>query len=153
MRPVIAPGLALLVFPGVSAMQDPWDFVPGEKLPIYDDFSDMPKGGAPPHWKVRGATLRLVDGDRGLRLWAADGGRAADAKTAPAPDRGVWLNHRRSADAQRPGFAPRLVGACLWSNPGTSVGCIKIGSRAFPRIPIRFGSVPVRCGRELRDTI
>jgi len=69
MRHVIALGLALLVFPGVSAMQDPWDFVPGEKLLIYDDFSDMPKGGAPPHWKVRGATLRLVDG----RLVAAPG--------------------------------------------------------------------------------
>jgi outer membrane protein OmpA-like peptidoglycan-associated protein len=39
-----------------------WDFVPGEKLLLYDDYTDMPKGAAPPHWKVRGSALRLVDG-------------------------------------------------------------------------------------------
>jgi hypothetical protein len=69
MRYLIATGLALSVFCGVSAVQDPWDFVPGEKLLVYDDYSDMPKGGALPHWKVRGATLRLVEG----RLVAAPG--------------------------------------------------------------------------------
>jgi outer membrane protein OmpA-like peptidoglycan-associated protein len=36
-----------------------WDFVPGEKILIYDDFTDMPKGGAPPHWKVRGGSVQL----------------------------------------------------------------------------------------------
>ena len=36
-----------------------WDFVPGEKLLLFDDFSDMQRGGAPPHWKVRGASVKL----------------------------------------------------------------------------------------------
>ena len=36
-----------------------WDFIPGEKLLLYDDFTDMPKGAAPPHWKVRGGTVQL----------------------------------------------------------------------------------------------
>lgn len=36
-----------------------WDFIPGEKLLLYDDFTDMAKGAAPPHWKVRGASVRL----------------------------------------------------------------------------------------------
>ena len=42
--------------------EEGWDFVPGEKLLLFDDFTDMPKGAAPPHWKVRGAAVRLVDG-------------------------------------------------------------------------------------------
>ncbi len=35
------------------------DFVPGEKVVFYDDYSDVAKGAAPPHWKVRGASVRL----------------------------------------------------------------------------------------------
>lgn len=41
-----------------------WDFVPGERLLLYDDFTDMPKGGSPPHWKVRGASVKLGAGGR-----------------------------------------------------------------------------------------
>ena len=48
---------------------DAWDFVPGERILLFDDYSDMPRGAAPPHWKVRGATMRLVEG----RLAATDG--------------------------------------------------------------------------------
>lgn len=53
---------AALLLPAVSPAQEPaegWDFVPGERLLFYDDFTDMVKGGAPPHWKVRGASLKL----------------------------------------------------------------------------------------------
>jgi OmpA-OmpF porin, OOP family len=39
-----------------------WDFVPGEKVLLFDDFTDMPRGAAPPHWKARGGALKLVDG-------------------------------------------------------------------------------------------
>lgn len=46
-----------------------WDFVPGEKLLLYDDFSDMRPGGQPPHWKVRRSVVKLTqDG----RMVAAD---------------------------------------------------------------------------------
>ena len=49
---------AVMLLTGLSALhaQDPdaWDFVPGEKILLYDDYTDMPRGGAPPHWKVRG---------------------------------------------------------------------------------------------------
>jgi OOP family OmpA-OmpF porin len=65
--------LAVMLATGLSALhaQDPdaWDFVPGEKILLYDDYTDMPRGGAPPHWKVRGAAVRLVDG----RLAIKDG--------------------------------------------------------------------------------
>jgi hypothetical protein len=46
------------------------DFIPGEKAVFYDDFTDMTKGAAPPHWKVRGGAAkfnpagRLVLADR-----------------------------------------------------------------------------------------
>jgi OOP family OmpA-OmpF porin len=35
------------------------DFVPGEKVVFYDDYTDMAKGAAPPHWKVRGGAVKL----------------------------------------------------------------------------------------------
>ena len=52
---------ALLVPVAASAQElaEGWDFVPGERLLLYDDFTDMTKGGAPPHWKVRGASVKL----------------------------------------------------------------------------------------------
>jgi outer membrane protein OmpA-like peptidoglycan-associated protein len=83
MRHAIALGLALFVFSGVSAMQDPWDFVPGERLLLYDDYTDMPKGGALPHWKVRGGALGLVDG----RL------RAGGPATTMWPNIAKWPNN------------------------------------------------------------
>lgn len=44
-----------------------WDFVPGERLLLFDDFTDMRPGAAPPHWKVRGASVTL-DAPGRLRL-------------------------------------------------------------------------------------
>jgi OOP family OmpA-OmpF porin len=39
------------------------DFVPGEKVVFFDDYTDMAKGAAPPHWKVRqGAAKLTADG-------------------------------------------------------------------------------------------
>jgi OmpA-OmpF porin, OOP family len=35
------------------------DFIPGEKTIFFDDFSDMPPGEPPPHWKVRGGLVQL----------------------------------------------------------------------------------------------
>jgi len=35
------------------------DFVPGEKVFFYDDYTDMAKGAAPAHWKVRGGAVKL----------------------------------------------------------------------------------------------
>jgi outer membrane protein OmpA-like peptidoglycan-associated protein len=35
------------------------DFLPGEKAVFYDDYTDMAKGAAPPHWKVRGGAAKL----------------------------------------------------------------------------------------------
>jgi hypothetical protein len=44
--------------PDFTAMKD--DFIPGEKTLLYDDFTDMAPDEAPPHWKVRGAALTLM---------------------------------------------------------------------------------------------
>ena len=38
------------------------DFVPGDKLIFYDDFTDMRGDEPPPHWKVRGGTAELRTG-------------------------------------------------------------------------------------------
>jgi OmpA-OmpF porin, OOP family len=38
------------------------DFVPGDKIIFYDDFSDMGADEPPPHWKVRGGTAELREG-------------------------------------------------------------------------------------------
>ncbi len=38
------------------------DFVPGDKVLLYDDFSDMVGNEPPPHWKVRGGTAELRTG-------------------------------------------------------------------------------------------
>lgn len=68
---VVLGTVAFLVAASLKASQESegWDFVPGEKLLLFDDYTDMPKGAAPPHWKVRGGTVRLVDG----RLTAGPG--------------------------------------------------------------------------------
>ena len=46
------------------------DFIPGEKILLYDDFSDMVGDEPPPHWKVRGtvAELKVGGGIRQLTL-------------------------------------------------------------------------------------
>jgi outer membrane protein OmpA-like peptidoglycan-associated protein len=36
------------------------DFIPGEKVILYDDFTDMAPDEAPPHWKVRGPAVTLL---------------------------------------------------------------------------------------------
>ena len=38
------------------------DFVPGDKIIFYDDFSDMVGDEPPPHWKVRGGAVELKVG-------------------------------------------------------------------------------------------
>jgi hypothetical protein len=62
--PSAAPAVAPAANPGASAqpnftaMKD--DFIPGEKIILYDDFTDMAPDEAPPHWKVRGSAVTLL---------------------------------------------------------------------------------------------
>jgi outer membrane protein OmpA-like peptidoglycan-associated protein/curli biogenesis system outer membrane secretion channel CsgG len=44
------------------------EFVPGDKIIFFDDFSDMVGDEPPPHWKIRGATpeLRVAEDTREL---------------------------------------------------------------------------------------
>jgi len=44
--------------PDFTALKD--DFIPGEKIILYDDFTDMAPDEAPPHWKVRGNAVTLL---------------------------------------------------------------------------------------------
>jgi outer membrane protein OmpA-like peptidoglycan-associated protein len=44
--------------PDFTALKD--DFIPGEKVFLYDDFTDMAPDEAPPHWKVRGNAVTLL---------------------------------------------------------------------------------------------
>jgi OOP family OmpA-OmpF porin len=48
-----------LPMPARGQSEEERDFVPGEKAVFYDDYTDMAKGAAPPHWKVRGGAARL----------------------------------------------------------------------------------------------
>ena len=56
--------------PDLAAVKS--DFVPGDKVILYDDFSDMTGDEPPPHWKVRGGTaeLRVGGGIRQLTMTA-----------------------------------------------------------------------------------
>lgn len=55
--------------------------MPGEKTIFYDDFTDMAKGAAPPHWKVRGGVAKLSPEGR---LLLKDNGRLyPNLKTLP----------------------------------------------------------------------
>jgi outer membrane protein OmpA-like peptidoglycan-associated protein len=49
------------------------DFVPGEKVIFFDDFSDMVGDEPPPHWKVRGGTAALQTGGTIRQLTAGKG--------------------------------------------------------------------------------
>ncbi len=56
----ITAGILLLSHASPAAAQDDErDFVPGEKAIFIDDYSDMTKGAAMPHWKVRGGNVKL----------------------------------------------------------------------------------------------
>lgn len=44
--------------PDFTALKD--EFIPGSRILLYDDFTDMSPDEAPPHWKVRGASLTLM---------------------------------------------------------------------------------------------
>jgi outer membrane protein OmpA-like peptidoglycan-associated protein len=55
--------------PDFTALKD--EFIPGSKILLYDDFTDMSPDEAPPHWKVRGASLTLMAAG-GIRQVVAD---------------------------------------------------------------------------------
>jgi OmpA-OmpF porin, OOP family len=55
--------------PDFAALKD--EFIPGSKILLYDDFTDMAPDEAPPHWKVRGASLTLMAGG-GIRQVVAE---------------------------------------------------------------------------------
>jgi outer membrane protein OmpA-like peptidoglycan-associated protein len=52
--------------PNLTAVKS--DFVPGDRLIFYDDFTDMGGDESPPHWKVRGGTAELRTGDQVRQL-------------------------------------------------------------------------------------
>jgi uncharacterized protein len=49
------------------------DFVPGDKIIFYDDFSDMVGDEPPPHWKVRGGAVELRVGSGVRQLTVMSG--------------------------------------------------------------------------------
>ena len=57
-QPAPAPQGAAPAQPSFTALKD--DFIPGEKVILYDDFTDMAPDEAPPHWKVRGNAITLL---------------------------------------------------------------------------------------------
>lgn len=56
--------------PNLTAVKS--DFVPGDRVILYDDFTDMTGDEPPPHWKVRGGTaeLRVGGGTRQMTMTA-----------------------------------------------------------------------------------
>ena len=57
------------------------DFIPGEKTVFFDDFTDMSRGAAPPHWKVRGGVAKL--NPDGRLLLSGKGAMYANLKSLP----------------------------------------------------------------------
>jgi outer membrane protein OmpA-like peptidoglycan-associated protein len=72
---------SLAVFAHPPQSDEERDFVPGERVIFYDDFSDMTRGGAPPHWKARGGAVRLAPDGR--LLLRDEGVMYANLKSLP----------------------------------------------------------------------
>jgi outer membrane protein OmpA-like peptidoglycan-associated protein len=74
--PAATPASAAAANPGASAqpnftvLKD--DFIPGEKLLLYDDFTDMEPDEAPPHWKVRGTPVTLMGAGASRQIAVGD---------------------------------------------------------------------------------
>lgn len=49
------------------------EFVPGEKIVYFEDFSDMAEDEPPPHWKVRDGTVELKTGSGIRELYSEKG--------------------------------------------------------------------------------
>ena len=56
--------------PNFTVLKD--DFIPGEKLLLYDDFTDMEPDEAPPHWKVRGTPVTLMGSGANRQIAVGD---------------------------------------------------------------------------------
>lgn len=68
--------------PDLTAVRS--DFVPGERVIFYDDFTDMNGDEPPPHWKARGkAELRVGGAVRQLTLTEATAMLTANVKGLP----------------------------------------------------------------------
>jgi outer membrane protein OmpA-like peptidoglycan-associated protein/ElaB/YqjD/DUF883 family membrane-anchored ribosome-binding protein len=72
---------SLAVFAQSRQSDEERDFVPGERVVFFDDFTDMAKGAAPPHWKVRGGAVRLAPDGR--LLLRDEGVMYANLKSLP----------------------------------------------------------------------
>lgn len=77
----IAGCLLLAAPPRFTQSDEERDFVPGEKVVFYDDLSDMAKGAAPPHWKVRGGVAKLAS--EGRLLLQGEGTLYPNLKSLP----------------------------------------------------------------------
>jgi OOP family OmpA-OmpF porin len=71
-------GLAYGLQPQLVSVKS--DFVPGEKIVFYDDFSDMLGDEPPPHWRVRGAAVELKTDGKVRQLTTA---RKASVELTP----------------------------------------------------------------------
>lgn len=68
----VAPQAASSAQPDLTMVRA--DFIPGEKMIFYDDFTDMAGDEPPPHWKVRGGSVALKVGP-GIRELAVTSDR------------------------------------------------------------------------------
>ncbi len=59
----------------VSAVSTKFDFIPGDRVVLYDDFTQDELGEFPVHWKLVGGTFEVadMDGERWLRCVSNDG--------------------------------------------------------------------------------
>ncbi len=58
--------------PNLTLVKD--EFIPGDNVVFYDDFTDMSAGDAPPHFKVRGGAPDLMEGGGVRQLTAKSKG-------------------------------------------------------------------------------
>lgn len=73
--------------PEVSAVSTKFDFVPGDKVLLFDDFSEDELGEFPAHWTLNSGTVETaeMDGERWVRL-AGDYGRIRPKVVATLPE-------------------------------------------------------------------
>jgi outer membrane protein OmpA-like peptidoglycan-associated protein len=92
------------------------DFVPGEKTVFVDDYSDMTKGSAMPHWKVRGGTTKLCSEGTCVQL-KGDGSMTPNIAAMPK-NFTIETEVRRALQIPYCGFKWRFTNAAgetVWS--------------------------------------
>lgn len=114
----------------VSAVSTKFDFVPGDKVLLYDDFSQDELGDFPAHWKLNSGTVETAElhGERWLRL-AGDYGRVRPKVDVTLPEFWTLEFDIHTTEAASGGVTVRGIvegNVSAWSAEMLQYGCTTV---------------------------